>query len=46
MDCYRLGKLGSWKIGDRDISEWDIIEVNLYGIKIREIRSAPKLGYN
>ena len=26
--------LGLWKIGDRDISEWDTTEVYLYGIKI------------
>jgi len=25
MDYYRIGKLGLGKIGDRDISEWDII---------------------
>jgi len=38
MDYYRIGKLGLGKIGDsnRDISEWDITEVYLYGIKIRE----------
>jgi hypothetical protein len=31
--------------GDRDITEWDTTEGNLYGIKIGEIRPAPKLGY-
>ena len=31
--------------GDRDITEWDTTEGNLYGIKIREIRLVPKLGY-
>jgi hypothetical protein len=46
MDYYRFGKLGLGKIGDRDISEWDITEVYLYGTKIREIRLASKLGYN
>ncbi|CAG8671777.1 3617_t:CDS:2 [Ambispora leptoticha] len=38
--------MGLGKIGDRDISEWDITEVDLYGIKLREIRLASKLGYN
>ena len=31
--------------GDRDITEWDTTEGYLYGIKIGEIRPAPKLGY-
>ena len=31
--------------GDRDITEWDTTEGILYGIKIGEIRPAPKLGY-
>ena len=33
--------------GDRDITEWDTTEGNLYEIKIGEIkiRPAPKLGY-
>jgi len=34
IDYYKVGKLGLWKIGDRDISEWDTTEVYLYGIKI------------
>ena len=38
--------MGLGKIGDRDISEWDITEVDLYGTKIRELGPAPKLGYN
>ena len=46
MDYYRIGKLGLGKIGDRDIFEWNITEVDLYGIKIKEIRLASKLGYN
>ena len=32
--------MGNWdwgKIRDRDITEWDITEVDLYGTKIREI---------
>jgi len=37
--------LGYWNIGDRDITEWDTTEGNLYGIKIGEIRPASKMGY-
>ena len=39
------GKSGSVNFGDRDITEWDTTEGILYGIKIGEIRPAPKLGY-
>jgi len=37
--------LGYWDIGDRDTTEWDTTEGNLYGIKIGEIRPESKMGY-
>ena len=37
--------MGNWDIGDRDITEWDTTEGNLYGIKIGEIRPESKMGY-
>ena len=42
---YRYGKLGYWNFGDRDISEWDTSEGNLYRDTIGEIRPASILGY-
>ena len=33
-----MGNRGSVNFGDRDITEWDTTEGNLYGIKIRELK--------
>ena len=45
MIIIDFGKLGYWNIRDRDITERDTTEGNLYGIKIVEIRPASKMGY-